>query len=87
VYALPDALIGRGAHAVAASSQRASAHQAGGDRVSLASGGVRRLRRGVASAVARGGAQRDLGSSGPGHGGAVYGGLSLVQAHDAPEDG
>jgi hypothetical protein len=87
VDALPGALIGRGSHAVAASRQRDAAHPAGGDRVSMASVGGRRLRRGGARALARGGAQGDLWSSGTGTRGAGSRVVALVQAHAAPGEG
>ena len=87
VRTLPSVLIGRGSSAVASSSHRDSPHQAGGDRVAMASAPVLGMRRGDARAMARRGPPRDLRSSGAGDGGAVYGGVSLVQAHDATDDG
>ena len=72
---------------MAASSDRDSADQAGGDRVSMASAGVPRVRRDDARALACRGSQWHLWSPGAGDGRVVYGGVSLVQAHDAAGDG
>jgi hypothetical protein len=87
VRTLPSVFIGRCSSAVASSRHRDSPKQAGGDRVSMASVTVRGMRRGAARARARRGPQRDLRASGAGDGGALYGVVSLVQAHDAAEDG
>src|ERR1700694_3965872 len=83
---MPRALIGRRSHAVAAPSHRDPTDQAGGDRVSMAPTGMRRMRGGDPSAVAHGRAQRHLWASGPSHGGAVYGLVSFIQAYHAADD-
>src|SRR5215831_6320767 len=84
---LPSALIGRGSQAVAASGARIAPDQAGGDRVSMASTGMLRMRGGGPSAVARGSSQWDLWSSGASHGSAVYGVVSFIQAYHLTDDG
>jgi hypothetical protein len=84
---MPRALIGRRSRAVAAPSHRDTADHAGGDRVSMASIGMRRMRCGAPSRVAQGGSQWHGWASGPSHGSAVYGGVSFIEADHAADDG
>ena len=87
VRTLPSVLIGRGSSAVASSSHRDSPHQAGGDGISMASARVPGLWRDHTRPLASWRSQWDLRSACPRDGGAVYGGVSLVQAHCPTGDG
>src|SRR5262249_10143126 len=69
------------------SSDRDAADPTGGHRVSMASAGVRGVWRGDPRPLARGRPQWQLWSPSTGDRGVVYGGVSLVEAHDATDDG
>src|SRR5215471_7701174 len=84
---MPRVLIGGRSHAVAAPSHRDTAHYTGGDRVSMASTGLRCMRGGNPRTVASGCAQWHLWTAAPSYGGAVYGSVSFIQADHAADDG
>src|SRR5713226_8674496 len=72
---------------MAASSDRDPAAQTGRDRVAMASAGVPVVRCDHARALASRRTQRDVWSPRASDGRAMYGIVSLVEAHDAAGDG